>query len=313
MSKGKFNLKELLNKQSIPETERVPEAEPFMREIPLNKIIPSSKNKYGIRDLEDLTASMEMFGFNSNLVVRTIPGTDTYELISGERRYHALAILAEKWPGKFNTATCKVEYQPDDLLAELELIMANSTARVLTDWEKTYQAGRLEEILRQLKRDGHKLPGRLREIVADVLDVSSSQVGRMESINKNLTSEFKEEFKRENIGISDAYNLSTLPQNQQQEVYQGFKEKGKEAVKQVKKVKQDPERMKPEKNEPDSEPQAQPKEQADTPCEKEEYSQDETVRLLIAIAADIEAGNNASSFDVAGVCRAAADYITEGR
>lgn len=119
-------------------------------------------------------------------------------------------------------------------ISELKLLYANAAARELTDYEKTYQAGRIKEILQALKKDGYKFQGRMREIVADMLDVSPAQMGRMESINKNLSPEFKEEFKAGNIGITTAYELSGQSEAEQAATLEAYKAEGAEALKKPK-------------------------------------------------------------------------------
>ena len=115
---------------------------------------------------------------------------------------------------------------------QLLLIMSNSTTRILTDYEKTKQAETLKEILKKIKQK-ENIPGRTREIIADILDTSPSQVARMESISKKLTPELKEEFKEQKIGISAAYELSKKPEQEQKEIHEKFKETGKVEVKEM--------------------------------------------------------------------------------
>ena len=88
-------------------------------------------------------------------------------------------------------------------------------ARDLTDYERTQQAKRIKEVLRGLKENGHQIKGRMREIVAELLNVSQAQVGRMERIEKNLIPEAKAKFKAGDIGITQAYDLSALPKEEQ--------------------------------------------------------------------------------------------------
>lgn len=191
--------------------------------IQIDKIKPSEMNKYTVDDIEDLKSSIELIGLQQNLVVR--PNQDeTYELISGHRRYKAIKELYDAGDESFKKIPCKVIKSTDDIQAELQLILANSTARVLTDYEKTYQAGRLKEILEELKKSGYKIAGRKREIVAGLLKVSASQVGIMESINKNLTPELKDKFKDKEINITKAYELSRKTEEEQKEVLEEYKE-----------------------------------------------------------------------------------------
>lgn len=232
---AKFSMADLLNSQSKakkPETEE--NAEGWKTQlIPLEKIIPSEKNKYGIRDIEDLAAKIDMVGLLHNLVVRRGAEPGTYELVSGERRLEALKLLVSQGKTQFSAAPCKVEKEENPLISELQLIFANSTARDFTDYERTYQANRTRELFEELKKSGYKFKGRMREIVADALNVSSAQMGRMESINKNLSPGFKEEFKSGNIGMTAAYELSRLPPQQQEQEMQKFKNSGSVEIKAV--------------------------------------------------------------------------------
>lgn len=220
MSKPKFNMNDLLNTQS--KTKESMNMKRFkVEEIDLNKIVPNEKNEYGIRDIEELASTIELVGLMHNIVVAK--DDDHYVIVSGERRYRAFKMLFEQGKEEYSRIPCKVEVTSSDTIEELKLIFANSQARDLTDYEKTYQAGRIKELLLDLKDQGYKMPGRLREIVADIVKVSPAQVGRMESINNNLTDPIKEEFKEQKINITTAYELSRVEEDKQEEVYQKVK------------------------------------------------------------------------------------------
>ena len=66
-----------------------------------------------------------------------------------------------------------------------------------------------------------------------MLKVSPAQMGRMESISKNLSSEFKEEFKAGNISVTAAYELSRLPPTQQMQEITDYKQTGSIEIKDV--------------------------------------------------------------------------------
>ena len=225
---SKFSLNDLLNDQSKKQEQKEAQDMPAfaIRQIPIEKIVPSAGNKYGIRDIEELAANIESVGLLHNLVVREANADGMYEIISGERRFRACKMLYESGNQGFTTLPCKVEDGENNALAELKLIFANATARELTDYEKTYQAGRTKELMQQLKAEGYKFKGRLREIVAEMFKVSPAQMGRMESINEHLIPEIKEEFKGGTIGITAAYELSTLPEAEQTAAVDKVKEIG---------------------------------------------------------------------------------------
>lgn len=231
----KFSMADLLNAQSKAELPKAPAAQKEdagIQNIPIDLITPSPKNRFGIRDIEELAATIETVGLMHNLVVTQGPN-GTYELISGERRLEALKLLVSQGKTKFSKAPCKIESSENPVITELQLLFANAATRELTDYEKTYQAQRIKDLLLELKKSGYKFQGRMREIVADMLNISPGQMGRMEIISKNLSSEFTEEFKTGKINATAAYELSRLPQEQQAEEMEKYKQTGTVDVKSV--------------------------------------------------------------------------------
>lgn len=233
---GSFNMLELLNNSSEEnenkKTERVARFKTI--QINIDDLIPSEENFYSTdeEELKNLKNSIEIFGVQQNLVVKKLDN-GKYEIIAGHRRYLALKRLVEEGKQQFVYAPCKVENEEDSIKDKLLLLITNSTARQLTDWEKTQQAERLKELLIEYKKK-EKLPGRVREVIADILNTSPTQIARMESISKNLAEEFKQEFKEDKVNISTAYELSKLEQDQQEEILKEYKEKGNVSIKDVK-------------------------------------------------------------------------------
>ena len=76
--------------------------------------------------------------------------------------------------------------------------------------------------------------GRIREIVAERLNMSTTQIGRMEAIDNNLSTEFKQELEKGNIGISTAHELSRLSEEEQADAYKQYEDKGELHIKDVK-------------------------------------------------------------------------------
>lgn len=215
---SKFNLSQLMNTESKKQIVAFK-----IEHIQLDNILPSPKNNYSVDDVSELKSSIELLGLQQNLVVR-IKDDGAYELISGHRRLKAMQELRNEGNKDFEKAPCKIVKSTDDIQAELQLILANSTTRVLTDAEKTKQAARLHELLQELQNSGNQLKGRKREIVAQLMGVSSSQVQRMDSINKKLAPELKEAFSEGEINITAAYEMSRLPEETQKEVAQEYRE-----------------------------------------------------------------------------------------
>lgn len=195
--------------------------------------MPSPNNFYSIEEekLKGLKDSIELLGLKQNLVVKKIE-KNKYEIIAGHRRYLAMKKLYEEGNLNFEYIPCKVE-DDDYIKNELELLMTNSTTRELSDWEKITQANKLKELLTEYKKK-EKLQGRVRDIISDILNTSPTQVARMESISKNLVEEFKDELKEGNIKISVAHELSKLPEEKQQEIFEEHENKKEITIKTVK-------------------------------------------------------------------------------
>ena len=228
--KSKFNLFDMLNDASKADINKNSFNIEF---IDIEKIIPSQNNFYSIADVEELKDSIRLDGLQQNLLIRKKAASDFYELISGERRYTAIKLLIQEGREDLRLIPCKVEYNIDDIRAELQLIFANSTNRIISDYEKMQQATKLKNLLQELKKSGVELSGRLRDIVADSLNISPTQVARLESINNNLAPEFQEELKNKNINVSTASELATLPEDEQKEAYEEYQKKGGLKIKDV--------------------------------------------------------------------------------
>lgn len=237
----KFSLNDILNDKSKEKRKR---NEFTIEYIHISKLIPDENNFYSVDDVTELKDSILLIGLQQPLIVRKIEETDTYTVAIGHRRLKALTQIIEEGNTDYELIPCKVETEIDEIKNELRLIFANSTSRILSDYEKTHQAMRIKELLSALKQNGVKLPGRLRDIVADTMKISKTQVARMESINNNLSNEFKEEFKNNNVNFSTAYEISGLQEEQQEEALKDYKEKGSITIKEVKDIK---------KNKPSSE------------------------------------------------------------
>ncbi len=308
---AKFSMADLLNSQSKTEKER-PAFE--IRHITIEKIKPSKDNIYGMRGIEELAANIEMLGLLHNLDVKEADEAGFYEIISGERRFQACKLLYESGNKEFATVPCKVEAITENkAISELKLLYANAAARELTDYEKTYQAGRIKEILQTLKKDGYKFKGRMRDIVAEMLDVSPAQMGRMESINKNLSPEFKEEFKAGNIGITTAYELSGQSEAEQAATLEAYKEDGAAAIaKSVKKPKAPKEKpqtaAQPRQEAPQAERAAEEKKQSQRVEFKSRF---EAVQELNKVADNLEHHHPYSRSELVSLFRAAARILED--
>lgn len=216
MSK-KFSLSEgMLNSisQNVKKANEIEAKSNFnVQYIDIKDIERNKKNFYEIVNVDELAEDIKMNGLNHNLVVRKLDN-GKYELISGERRYTALTKLVEEGNKIFALVPCKV-IEANDIDSEIILIQANAQTRELTEIEKLEQVKRLTELYKTKKKNGEKVPGKIREIIANDLKLSSTQVGRYERINKNLIPELSDILKSGGLTIANASEFASLSEENQ--------------------------------------------------------------------------------------------------
>lgn len=218
----KFNLAAL-----VPEMEAVSNSDtPRITMIPITELRPNGGNFYDTSNFEDLADSIELNGLLEPLCVfRRGQGTGSYVIFSGHRRYKALRLLYEKSGfEKWTEVPCIVYPDPNDKNREtVMLIHANSTGRVLSNWEKAQQARRLKEALVAMREGGAELPGRIRDLVAEEMQMSASKLARLEAIGNNLTEvRFAKAWRDGLLNESVAYELSKLPKERQKEAWDEY-------------------------------------------------------------------------------------------
>lgn len=218
----KFNLAAL-----VPEMEAVSNLDsPRITMIPITELRPNGGNFYDTSNFEDLADSIELNGLLEPLCVfRRGQGTGSYVIFSGHRRFKALRRLYEKSGfEKWTEVPCIVFPDPHDANREtVMLIHANSTGRILSNWEKAQQARRLKEALVAMREGGAELPGRIRDLVAEEMQMSASKLARLEAIGNNLTEvRFAKAWREGRLNESVAYELSKLPEERQKEAWNEY-------------------------------------------------------------------------------------------
>lgn len=216
MSK-KFSISEgMLNgiSKNVKKVEEIEAKDNFKVEyIDIENIKRNEKNFYDIVDVEELADDIKLNGLNHNLVVRKLDNGQ-FELISGERRYTALSKLVKEGNKTFALVPCKV-IEVNDTDAEIILIQANAQTRELSEVEKLKQVQRLKELYKDKKAKGEKVPGKIREIIANDLKLSPTQVGRYEKINSSLIPELKTVLEKGNLTIANASEFANLSEDNQ--------------------------------------------------------------------------------------------------
>lgn len=223
----KFNLAAL-----VPEMDAVSNSDTTrITMIPITELRPNGGNFYDTSNFEDLADSIELNGLLEPLCVfRRGQGTGSYVIFSGHRRFKALRLLYEKSGfAKWTEVPCIVYPDPHDANREtVMLIHANSTGRVLSNWEKAEQALRLKKALVAMREGGAELPGRIRDLVAEEMQMSASKLARLEAIGNNLKFPgFADAWRDGKLGESVAYEISKLSMDKQMDVWDGMVSAGK--------------------------------------------------------------------------------------
>lgn len=201
--------------------------------IMLDNITPSAKNFYSIEDIDALAEDIKTNGLMHNLVVKE-KADGGYELISGERRWHALKKLSAQGIKDFDVAPCVIKHYDDELQEEIALISANTKTRQLSDWESTQAVARMEQITLEMQRQGKRIPGRLNAYISkelsggsEVKGLSATNVARHLRIIRCLHEDFKQIYKDKKINMSVAYELSGLVREKQCWALEWYRDHGR--------------------------------------------------------------------------------------
>lgn len=187
--------------------------------IDIEKVIPSEDNFYSLSDIELLADDIERQGLKHNLVVcenSDIPGT--FVIKSGHRRFAAIKLLSENNRYNSRYVPCLIDGKKSKSENILDLIMLNATARVMSDSELFEQYESLRNTLEQLKSEGKKIGGRIRENIAAVLNISPAQVGKIENIKHNAVNEIQTAVENGEMSIAVADKAAKLSREDQKKL-----------------------------------------------------------------------------------------------
>lgn len=191
-------------------------------------LVPSEDNFYSMQELEELQTAIELAGhILSNLIVTPLPD-GKYKILSGHRRHAAVGRLLAAGKDEYEFLPCAVEELTDedrDIREQVLLITANSQ-REKTAWDKLEEVRQMRDIARRTKQE-RGIAGRVRDLVAQSLHISSSRIAKYDSILNNLIPSLMEEIKANRLPISTAYDLSGLPADRQQASYDFYLNHGK--------------------------------------------------------------------------------------
>ena len=200
------------------------EGRAVLKYIDVEDLVPSEDNFYSMSAIDELAGLIELSGGVKQPGLVVPLGGGKYKLLSGHRRRLASLQLVKQGKEAYRKMPCMVEDagreqgpEADELRAidEAILLITTNGQREKTDWDKVQEATRLRALLER-KRQFEKIPGETRKLIAEQLGTTPAQVGRYDSIEKHLIPAFKTWLEEGKIGISVAYELSTLPEDVQE-------------------------------------------------------------------------------------------------
>lgn len=232
----KFNLTELLNQRSKEAGEQqkteqqqaaagaevVTSEEGVSSTADIYDLIPSKGNFYSVEDVQDLKQSIELLGVLQPLLVTDEEEDGKRRIIAGHRRRLAVMQLVDEGKERFRRVPILIKPKKNAILDRLALIMANRF-REKTDWERMTEALETEKLVLELK-ESMNIPGRTRDLLAEIIETSPAQLGRYKAIYNNIIAELMAEFKANRIVVSVIYEASGLPEDYQKQAAEIFRE-----------------------------------------------------------------------------------------
>lgn len=240
-----WNVMEQLNKnaQKAAVGDETPKARFRTKDISIKKLYSNDKNFYSVTDIEPLAQKILLVGLIENLEVVHDPcDQGEYRITAGERRWRALKLLVEQGYTDFEMVTCQIQTPASADEEMLRLIIANDY-RNKTVTDILEEEKQLKDILQRMKQEGREIKGykldsgRLRDVIAKMLQMPATKIAQIESINKHLTPEFAEELKEGRLTFSAAYMISGMNEETQAEMLERYQENGL-TYKEVKEIKQ---------------------------------------------------------------------------
>lgn len=221
MAKKAFSIAEYIKPDDVSNLDHSAESGKII-DIPIDQIACNPLNFYDTSNVDELVKSIALNGLLEPVIVKPsvcdpqiCNGMQFYALISGHRRFKAFQQLNSEEPEKWTTIPAIIREPANPVVEELMLIEANRATRVMSSADTLKQAERYKALLVELKNQGVEIPGRLRDVVAEAMQISASRLARLEVIRKNLSPELMPAFESAEINESTAYALAQIPEDRQ--------------------------------------------------------------------------------------------------
>lgn len=151
-----------------------------------------------LEGIEELADNFLTVGQEQPTVLARVNGE--FRIIDGHRRNAANIFNLERGYKEYE----KIKYRYKDMseaMYELRLLAGNGYTQELTAYEKVRLVERTKAaLIRAKEEDGLEIQGKMRDLIAAMVQESSTNVARMENINNNATQAVKEQLKEGNLG-----------------------------------------------------------------------------------------------------------------
>lgn len=215
----RFNVNALMNAVTAGEALQAVEKDFKSIRLDYGKIKVTVHNKYSMDDIEELAAGIEMAGgLHEPLILGRVNGE--YWLASGHRRRAAIDMLVKGGAERFRMVDCRCK-DMSEAEFRIHVLIGNTFNRHYTDYDKMMEAEEWKGALKAAQKEKLLIlerGERVRDYVARIMGTSPANIGNYERINKNATSEIKEQFQGGKIGVSAAVAASQLPEESQKEI-----------------------------------------------------------------------------------------------
>lgn len=194
---------------------KVSDSDTPVKLIPLNKITRNTLNFYPALDDDAMDALVDSIKANGLLEPLTVvPQDDFYRLISGHNRFSALLRLqaqAGAVGGYNQEVLCRV-LPPMTPEQELTAVIEANRQRIKSDALLAEEAKRLTEAYTKRREAGENLPGRIRDRVAEAMQISKTKLANLNAIRNGIkVPGIMAKWERDEIPEAAALEIARLP------------------------------------------------------------------------------------------------------
>ena len=207
MARRDVNVFEILDAQLAD----VSDSDTPIRMIPLADIHPNPRNFYPkVENLDDLVESIQANGLLEPLTV--VPDEKGgYRLISGHNRLSAIKRAAITQKDRWVRVPCLVLPAMDEHMEVAAIIEANRQ-RIKTKALLAEEADKLTQAYMARKRSGEDLPGRIRDRVAEAMQISKTKLANLSAIKNGIkVPGIMRSWERDEIPEAAALEIARLP------------------------------------------------------------------------------------------------------